>query len=999
MKIVNVVKVITSLAIVSMLLLVGVACVPDIIITPDKTITYDGNGNTGGTAPIDENLYIKGAAVTLVPQGDLERFGYAFGGWNTTADGSGTTYAASGTLTLGNSNIMLYAKWTPNTYTVTFDAQGGIDPDPAAKFVSFDSLYGALPTTSKIGGGFAGWWTGTEGTGTQITAGSTVSITEDITLYANWSADTYTVTFDAQSGSTPDLLTKIVTLDSSYGPLATTTRTGWTFAGWWTGVDGAGIQITAESMVAINTDTILYAKWTANTYIVTFDAQDGTTPAPGSKTVTYDSPYGPLATTMKTGFTFAGWWTGTEGTGNQITAESLVAIIDNIILYAKWTPNTYTVTFDAQSGTTPDPATKTVTYNSPYGPLATTTRTNFTFDGWWTEAGGAGTQITASSVVTITTGIILYAKWLENVDIRLTALTYVRPTDADYRNFTACTVTIMNYGPANLFEEAVLVEFYLSDDTFIGDSDDVKIGEVRHEMTALSQNGLQYSYGAQNLSSMSELWTADTIPDGSYYLYASARMEDGDPVDPQPDNNAVMATSAFSYTGAVLETSIGLRTISTVPVDLSSYNDALKYSIVSAIPSTPVEGSGTPTAQSFSIATTSIPISGSLLIEPRAMVFAEVPDYSVFNAEKKYADILFRAEEERLLKSGLPQLGSIAEEGAPRAAPAPIEIGSTWNGVHIALPTSTIDTTCRYISDHAYFFVDNRDIATMEDLLPTYAAAFDAMYGLMHEKFGTENDVDNNGKIIIVFSSAIASPILGYFYSDDKYDNTSIHPTSNEGDIFYLSTTASEGVTCGTLAHEFQHMIYFDQHYNNGVKGTITWLNEALSQAAEYITGYTDNHLAWIANFLRGGWQDLSLTYWTQDNYGYGAIFVRYLIDQFGDTVIKDMCSTANVGIHAVEMATGQSFNAIFANFLKALVLDGTGDSPDAAHEFETLDLRGLQSTGRGGLLPEQEYTIGDDPEGSVLPYGINFEKWRGSFGTMSLSGTGVSGTAFGASQ
>ncbi|GEM_PF-627866 len=998
MKIIKIGKAITALAMVSMLLMVLVGCLPDIILKSDKTVTYVGNGNTSGTAPIDDSTYVAGDSVTIALQGDLERSGYTFEGWSTSVDGNGTIYIPGGMLLIGNSNTILYAKWTPNTYTVTFDAQGGTSPDPASKTVAFDSTYGLLATTNKINFGFAGWWTGAGGTGTEITAESTVSITTDTTLYAHWSADIFTVTFDAQGGTDPVPASKTVVFDSTYGPLATTTRPSRTFAGWWTGTEGTGTEITAVSTVDITTDTTFYAKWTPNTYTVTFDAQGGTDPVPAFKTVIFDSSYGSLATTTKTGWIFDGWWTGIEGTGTQITAESLVSISDDIILYAKWTPNTYTVTFDAQGGTSPNPASKTVTYSTTYGALATTTKTDRTFGGWWTGTEGTGIEITAESTVSITSNIILYAKWLENSDIRLTDLTFTRPTDTDFRNFTACSVTIMNYGPADVSGETVLVEFYLSGNTMMGDFDDVKIGEVRHDMTAATQTGLQYTYGAQNLSGMSELWTADSVPDGSYYLYAVARVEDGDPADPLPDNNAYMATSPFSYTGAVSGSSIGMRSLSADPVDLSTFNDALIYSILSATPSTPVEGSGTPSTYSFTLATTSSPELGSMLFESRSMVFAEAPDYSVFGAEKKYADMVLRAEEEKLLKSGLSQLGSIAEESVQRAAPAPIEIGSTWNGVHIALPASLIDTTCRYISDHAYFFVDNRDIATMEALLPTYGAAFDDMYSVMHDNFGIENDVDGNGKIIIVFTSAISNPTLGYFYSVDKYPKA-IYSNSNEGDIFYLNTTASIGVTCGTLAHEFQHMIYFDQHYNKGVTSTYTWLNEALSQAAEYITGYTDNHLAWIRSFLRGGWQGLSLTYWTSSNYGYGAIFIRYLIDQFGESVIKEMCSTANVGINAVVEAAGESFNTIFSNFLRALVIDGTGDSLDPAYEFQTLDLLSLQSTGRGGLLPEKESTVGDSTTESVHPYGINFQKWRGSFGTMALTGAGVVGTAFGASQ
>jgi uncharacterized repeat protein (TIGR02543 family) len=628
-------------------------------------------------------------------------------------------------------------------------------------------------------------------------------------------------------------------------------------------------------------------------------------------------------------------------------------------------------------------------------------RTGYTFSGWNTAADGNGTDYTGGAGLILgDSSITLYAKWEATLDIKLTELTITRPSDTSLRTFTGCAITLMNYSPANVSAKPVLVEFYLSANTSIGDADDVKIGEVHHSMTVLSMDSLQYTYDTQYLNDMGELWTIESVQDGSYYLLGRASFDDGT-AEPSPDDNALMTTSTFSYTGTPQESGVGMRVLSAEATDLSTFNESFKYSIVYALSGIAAQGSSSnPTSYPFTLATTSLPGLGSLLFEPRSMVFAEAPEYSVYDAEKIHADAVLRAQEERLLKSGLPQLNNaVLEEGVSRAAPAPIEVGTTWNDVKIIVPTvTTIETTCIYVSDHAYFFIDNRDIETMRALLPTYAAAFDDMYDVMHDKFGTENDVDGNGKIIIVFTSAIANPILGYFFSGDKYEKLQV-PDSNESDIFYLGTTASPGVACGVLAHEFQHMIYFDQHYNRNVKSTYTWLNEALSQAAEYVTGYTDNHLKWIKSFLVGGWQGLSLTYWTSSNYGYGAIFMRYLIDQFGDTMIKDMCSTASVGIAAVEAATEESFDSIFTNFTRALVIDGTGDSPDTAYGFWTLELSDLQPSGRGGLLPKQELAVGESGLETVRPYGISFTTWTGSFGTMSLTGAGVVGTAFGASQ
>lgn len=80
--------------------------------TPVLTLTYVGNGNTGGSAPVDANSpYAAGASVTVSGSGSLVRLGYAFSGWTTAADGSGTSYAAGSTFTIAASTT-LYAKWT-----------------------------------------------------------------------------------------------------------------------------------------------------------------------------------------------------------------------------------------------------------------------------------------------------------------------------------------------------------------------------------------------------------------------------------------------------------------------------------------------------------------------------------------------------------------------------------------------------------------------------------------------------------------------------------------------------------------------------------------------------------------------------------------------------------------------------------------------------------------------------------------------------------------------
>lgn len=211
------------------------------------------------------------------------------------------------------------------------------------------------------------------------------------------------------NGGTCSTATKTITYMNSYGSLSTPTRTGYTFAGWFTAKEG-GTQIKEDSIVSVTTDQTLYAHWTANKYTVTFKPTGGTCDTTG-KSVTYNSTYGDLPTPTRTGHVFKGWFTAESG-GTQITKDSKVTITANQTLYAQWTLNSYTVTLDANGGTVSNDSV-TVTYSKGYGTLPKPTRDGYTFLGWFTAADG-GTEVTASTTVTTNKDHTLYAHWQKN---------------------------------------------------------------------------------------------------------------------------------------------------------------------------------------------------------------------------------------------------------------------------------------------------------------------------------------------------------------------------------------------------------------------------------------------------------------------------------------------------------------------------------------------------------------------------------------------------------
>lgn len=206
------------------------------------TVTYNANNATSGTVPTDATAYSSGATVTVKGNtGNLARTGYAFGGWNTQADGNGTNYAAgSGTFSI-TANTTLYAKWIP-TYTVTYNGNGNnsgsVPVDGSSPYNSGTTVtvLGNTGSLAKTGWTFAGWNTNSTGTGTNRAAGSTFTISANTTLYAKW---TCTVTWSV-NGATNVYSQQTITYNPSGSKVSSVptpnpaSYCGQVFAGWTT---------------------------------------------------------------------------------------------------------------------------------------------------------------------------------------------------------------------------------------------------------------------------------------------------------------------------------------------------------------------------------------------------------------------------------------------------------------------------------------------------------------------------------------------------------------------------------------------------------------------------------------------------------------------------------------------------------------------------------------------------------------------------------------------
>lgn len=372
-----------------------------------KTVTFNPNGGILSNGSNSSKTVTSGGVYGTLPT-PITRTGYSFDGWYTAE--SGGSKVESDTKVIENVPT-LYAHWTQNSYTLTFNANyTGGTVTPATMTVKHGEPVTQLPTPTRTGYTFRNWCTAPTG-GSPLTNGT--RIIKNYTLYAYWTADnrSVTVTFDAAGGSVSSA-DKTVTAGGGYGALPTPTKTGYTFDGWFTERVG-GTQVTKADTVDIAAvDHTLYAHWTAKNNInVTLEANRGSFDGEATKTVTvtYNSTYGELPTPTRNNYAFQGWYTALSG-GSQVESGTTVTKAGSHTLYARWKQNTVTVSFNANGGT-PATQTRNVTIGAAVGALPIPTRTGYTFDGWFTEQTG-GDKVTAAQ--TASTAVTYYAHWTKN---------------------------------------------------------------------------------------------------------------------------------------------------------------------------------------------------------------------------------------------------------------------------------------------------------------------------------------------------------------------------------------------------------------------------------------------------------------------------------------------------------------------------------------------------------------------------------------------------------
>lgn len=386
---------------------------------PTYSIAYDANGAVSGGVPVTQSgVY---ATTTLdLNSGNLQKTNFYFAGWNTQADGLGTTYSA-GSSYLPTANITLFALWSASaTFTLTYDGNqktSGVPPLAQTGITGTATVSGNTSNLARIGYRFDGWANSNSASTADFLAGDSITLTADTTLFAVWTAvPTYTLSYSGNGQTTGSVPMAVTTSDGSVvlsANLNVLTKANYIFNGWNTAANGTGTHYAVGSTFTLSANTTIYAEWLAEPYTITYNANgaaSGSVPvattASGAQTVSGNT--GSLALP---GYNFSGWNTSADGTGTNRAVASTFTPTANTTLFAKWV--TYTITYSGNgstSGAVPA-AVQGVASFTVSGNTGSLDKSGFFFAGWNTLANGTGTTIVPGNAYTPTANATLYAVW------------------------------------------------------------------------------------------------------------------------------------------------------------------------------------------------------------------------------------------------------------------------------------------------------------------------------------------------------------------------------------------------------------------------------------------------------------------------------------------------------------------------------------------------------------------------------------------------------------
>ena len=375
------------------------------------TVTYNANGATNVTAPIDPTGYALGSSVNVSGSSGLAMPGRSFKGWTLVAGSSGKAYNSANTtdtLIMPLRPVTFYAKWVIDTFTVTFNGNGGTPAVSTQRVAHNGQALLPNPQPNRSGYGFNGWYTTNPPSGAAYDF--VTLITANRHLYAGWNTISYSIGYETYGASANPNSVNFYNVESSPITFQEPRKTGYTFGGWFF---EPALSTSANVLPTGSTgNRYLYAKWSPTVYSISYHT-DGTMTNPNSNIYTsynIESTLITLHSPSRDGYDFRGWYLdpGFSTYANSIPASSTG--IRNF--YARWDIKTYYIHYNNLDGgatnNPSNPSTFTVTSN-PIN-LQSPSRNDYDFQGWFLDE-----ALTDPAPTLLPTGSIndrfLFAKW------------------------------------------------------------------------------------------------------------------------------------------------------------------------------------------------------------------------------------------------------------------------------------------------------------------------------------------------------------------------------------------------------------------------------------------------------------------------------------------------------------------------------------------------------------------------------------------------------------
>lgn len=309
-----------------------------------------------------------------------------------------------------------------------------------------------------------------------------------------------------------------------------------------------------------------------------------------------------------------------------------------------------------------------------------------------------------------------------------------------------------------------------------------------------------------------------------------------------------------------------------------------------------------------------------------------------------------------------------------------------------------------YVEENYYNTLNADQAKSFSDALKSLSQEFDnVIYPGLTQIYGSEWNpgIDNDPKIAVLITQ-IKNESGGYFNPADEYYKAEVQASNEREMVYFNAKYVTDVLAKSYLAHEFTHLISFNQKERAFGLTEETWLNEARSEMAPTFLGYDDNYEGSnlqkrVAIFVQK--PEDPLTEWKNTNFDYGVlnVFFQYLLDYYGKNILIDSLRSNKIGIDSLNYALrkngfSQDFSQIFTDWTIAVLINDCSLGPRYCYLNPGLkDLRVLPQlnylpAGGESILTMTDYTKN---------WAGNWYKFIGGSGNLKLDFKGANGASF----